>query len=137
MRHRVKGKILGLKKNKRKALIKSLVHSLLNFKKIKTTKIKAKETKKAFDRLMAKAQNQTLATIRYLRKTLSKEDVAKIMALAKTYEHKIGGYTRIVNLKPRIKDGAQMALLQIINQDQPEKKLTTNNQKEQSKTNKQ
>ncbi len=127
MRHRIKGKILGLKKNKRKALIKSLIRSLLHFKRIKTTKAKAKEVKKVFDRLMAKSQHQSLATIRYLRKTLNKEDVFKIITLAKKYNNnnnnnKIGGYTRILNLKPRIKDGAKMALLEIINFAQEDKK---------------
>lgn len=127
MRHRIKGKILSLTKNKRKALIKSLIHSLLHFKRIKTTKAKAKETKKVFDKLMARAQNQTLTTIRYLRKMLNKEDVFRMLAIAKTYKNIKGGYTRIVNLKPRARDNAKMVLMEIINYNQEENQKEKNN----------
>lgn len=127
MKHAVSGRKFGLKRNKRKALLKSLVHALIENKRIKTTLERAKETKKITERLISKAKINSLSVIRKIRELLDKNDTSKLLSLAKEYTDRTGGYLRIIKTLPRLKDNAKMAIIEFIET----KKDTTKNEKKQ------
>lgn len=81
---------------------------------IKTTEAKAKEARPFVEKLITRAKKQTLASRRTLRELFSSAVVQKIMGYGKTYESRPGGYTRIIKAGPRRRDGARMAILELV-----------------------
>jgi large subunit ribosomal protein L17 len=116
MRHRKKGKILDRKIGPRKALLRNLAVSLVLYEKIKTTKAKAKAIKPIVERLITKGKENSLASRRSLLKYLYKENAVKkiLEDLGPRYKERKGGYTRILNLKQRQGDGAEVVRLELV-----------------------
>ncbi len=113
MRKNVFGKRLKRDKNERKALIKSLMSSLVLEGKIKTTEAKAKAIKGEVDKLITKARKETLLARRLLEKKLSPKAIDKLIKeVAPRFVNRQGGYTRIVKLERRLGDNAQVVLMQ-------------------------
>src|SRR3989338_343086 len=107
MRKRKKGKKFGRVKAQRRALMKSLVSSLVLHKKIKTTETKAKELRRFVEPLITKAKAGDLHRRRLVRKYLPESVTKKLFdEIAPLYKDRPGGYTRIVKLAPRLSDGA-------------------------------
>lgn len=122
MRKRKKGRKLSLKRDQRRALLKSLLRALFLHEKIKTTEAKAKEIAPLVDKYitkaksdLAKARSGTLHVRRYLAQTFEAELVKKIIEeIAPRYKERSGGYTRIIKLGQRRKDGARMAIIELL-----------------------
>ena len=116
MRHGVKGKILGRKKEPREMMLRNLASSILIYEKIKTTKAKAKAVKPLVEKMITVAKKGDLTARRRLIEILpQKMAVKKAMeVLAERYKDRKGGYTRIVKLEPRKGDGAQMAQIEFV-----------------------
>ncbi len=109
------GRKLGRKKDQRKALKKGLARSLFLHEKIKTTEAKAKEVRPFAERCITKAKKGDLSSRRYLLRFFDKKTVDKLMTdLAKRYEEREGGYTRIMKLPPRKSDGAKVAFIELV-----------------------
>lgn len=115
MRKRKKGKKFGRVKEQRKALMKSLASSLILYKKIKTTEIKAKELRKFIEPLITKAKIGDLHKRRTARRFLSDDLTKKLFnEIGPLYKDRPGGYTRIIKLPPRQSDGARMAQIELV-----------------------
>ena len=116
MRHNVKGRKLGRTASHRKATISSLITSLLKYKRIKTTLAKAKETRIFAERLITKARAGTLHARRQVMDVIKDKDVVKelITEIIPKIGERNGGYTRVVKLGYRTGDGAQMAILELV-----------------------
>lgn len=115
MRKRVKGKKFSRKVGPRKALIRGLVRSLLIHGKIETTETKAKETSRFVERILTKAKKGDLQSRRHILQVLDADTAKKTVdELGPKYKDRPGGYTRIVRLGPRISDGANMAVIELI-----------------------
>lgn len=114
MKKQKKGRKLSLKRDQRKALLKSLVSNFLLKEKIKTTEAKAKESSKLIEKFITKAQKGDLASIKLLNSFLSEKVVKKLVTEIAPRYKKNGGYTRIVKLGPRKSDGAQMAIIELV-----------------------
>ncbi|MEK7307299.1 MAG: 50S ribosomal protein L17 [Nitrospirota bacterium] len=116
MRHKKDGRQLGRNTGHRRALFRSLVTSLLDIERIETTEAKAKEISSIAEKMITlgkrddlHARRQALAYIR------TKEVVAKLFDdVAKRFDGRNGGYTRIIKTRNRLGDGAPMAMVELV-----------------------
>lgn len=115
MRKRKKGRKFSLKRDQRKALLKSLAAALLTQEKIKTTEAKAKEISGFTEKFITKAKKGDIATRRFLAKFFSKKITKKLIEeIAPRYKERKGGYTRIVKLGKRKSDGANLSIIELV-----------------------
>ncbi len=130
MRKRIKGRSLGREKDQKKALLRTLLVSLIERQKITTTLAKAKELSPFAERRMSLAKRglkdkaERLAKTRLLKKDLPIKSVEELFLLA-TVAKRVGGYTRIVKLMSRKSDFAKMAMIEWVDKVKiPEKKIS-------------
>jgi len=124
MRHQKAGKRLGRTTSHRKAMMRNMATSLLDHERIETTETKAKELRRYAERMITlgkrgdlHARRQALSFIR------KREVVAKVFDVyAERFKDRNGGYTRVMKMGKRIGDGARMAIIELIPEDQPKKK---------------
>jgi len=97
-------------------MIVNLMRSLIMHEKIKTTSAKAKVIKPLLDKLISKGKDNNLNTRReFLVFFNSNEVVSKILnQLSPKYKNRNGGYTKIIKLKRRLGDGAEIVLMHFI-----------------------
>ncbi|MCU0660634.1 MAG: 50S ribosomal protein L17 [Candidatus Pacebacteria bacterium] len=117
MRHHNSVRKFGRKKNQRNALLKSLALSLVKSGKITTTEAKAKELRPFIEKLVTKGKTPTVASRRNITAKLQnrKPEVKKLVdEVAKKYEDRKGGYTRIMKLPRRKSDGSKMAVIEFV-----------------------
>ena len=108
-------KKFGRKRGQRKALLKSLAVNLLTYKRIKTTLEKAKAMRHLTERLIHRGKNKDVSSVRYLKKYLPKKLVQEVTEkISPLYQDRNGGYTRIIYLGRRMNDGANIALIELI-----------------------
>ena len=122
MRHQVSGKRLGRGSNQRKALMKGLAIALLREERIETTEVKAKELRKFVEPFITLSKTDSIANRRLAMARLgSKETVQKIFGadFRKRFDTRPGGYTRILKMAPRHGDGAEMALIELVDYTLP------------------
>jgi len=105
----------GRETKPRRMLIRSLAVALVLNQKIKTTEAKAKSLKVFIEKLISKSRKITLAGSRLLMAELGRKAAQKLTKeIAPKLAERKGGYTRIIKLPPRISDGANMAIIEII-----------------------
>lgn len=116
MRHRHAGKLLGRSYEHRKALYRNLMIALIEHRKITTTVAKAKAVQPEIEKLLTLARQDTPHTRRMaLSKLASKDAMRKLFTFApQEYGSRNGGYTRLTKLGPRMGDGAEMALIELV-----------------------
>ncbi len=115
MRHHNQNRKFGRVRKVRRALLNSLARSLVLHERVETTEAKAKETRPFAEKLVSKAKVGTLAATRSLVEKVGKTATKKLTdELAKRYEKRSGGYTRITKTKPRLSDGSKMAIIEFI-----------------------
>lgn len=135
MRHRVAGKKLGRSGGHRRALFRNMVSLLIYHERIRTTEAKARAVRRHAEKLITLAKRslveeqenpargvhaRRLAAAR-MNRWMREEDGTRVDLLTKLfeeiaprYEHRIGGYTRVVKLGPRKGDAALMAVLELV-----------------------
>ena len=116
MRHRKKKITLGRESAAKNALLRNLAESLILHGSIKTTEAKAKALRTYVEPLVTSARRNTLAARRQvIKKLFTEKAVKKLMEeVAPKYVERQGGYTRIIKLAPRAKDGAKMAKIEFV-----------------------
>jgi len=119
MRHGVKGRKLGRTSSHREALFRNQLQSLVEKEKIITTLPKAKELRPIAERVITRGKHGTVHDRRWvLRWVLKRELVKKVFDdIAPRFEERPGGYLRIVKLGPRQGDGAEMAVLELVERE--------------------
>jgi len=119
MRHAVKGRKLGRTSSHREALFRNQLQSLVEKEKIITTLPKAKELRPIAERVITRGKHGTLHDRRWvLRWVLKRELVKKVFdEIAPRFTERPGGYLRIVKLGPRQGDGAEMAVLELVERE--------------------
>lgn len=125
MRHNVAGRRLGRTTNQRKALMKNLATALIQNERIETTLPKAKELRKYVEPFITLAKTDSVANRRIAMARLgSKAAVQKLFApeFRARFSERPGGYTRILKLAHRLGDGADMALVELVDYVLPEPK---------------
>ncbi|KAK9448867.1 mitochondrial 54S ribosomal protein bL17m [Limtongia smithiae] len=101
----------------RRALLRNLVTSLIEHDSITTTYARAKEAQPLVEKLITAAKENTNATqhITYGFVFQPKVSMPKLYdVLAKRYETRTGGYSRVLHLEPRQWDSAPMAVLELV-----------------------
>lgn len=116
MRHHSNVNKLGLKRKARTGLMKTLAHALITQEAIQTTEAKAKALRPYVEKLVTHAKKGTLASTRLIaQKITDKKALTKITTeIAKRFEERKGGYTRIIKLPKRLKDASKMALIEFV-----------------------
>lgn len=115
MKKRIRKRTLSRKAGPRKALLKSLLRSLILQEKIETTQAKAKEISPALEKLVTKAKKGGVAQRRHLTALVGQDSAKKLVnEVAVRYQERKGGYTRIVKMKPRKSDSARRAIIEFV-----------------------
>jgi len=116
MRHRKKGAKLGRGPDHRKALLKNLSKELIKHGRIKTTHPKAKALRPFIEKLITKGKKDTIHARRQANRKINDRKLIEILFnhIAPQYEDRNGGYTRIVKLGYREKDGAPLSLIEFV-----------------------
>ena len=125
MRHRLGYKKLNRTSEHRKALIKNMLNSLIKYEQITTTLPKAKVLKPQADKIITLGKKNNLQNTKILVSKLqdikSTKKVKK--TLAKRYENRKGGYTRIIKAGYRYGDKAPLAIIEFVDRDIEAKKV--------------
>jgi large subunit ribosomal protein L17 len=137
MRHRLGYKKLNRTSEHRKALIKNMLNSLIKYEQITTTLPKAKVLRPQADKIITLGKKDTLINTRALVSKLQDINSANKVkkTLAKRYEKRKGGYTRIIKAGFRYGDNAPMAVIEFVDRD-VEAKRVNKKRKENLKDNK-
>jgi large subunit ribosomal protein L17 len=123
MRHQVAGKKLGRSKDHRTALRRNLIAQLIEHERIETTQAKALAVRGQAERLITLAKrgikqgDEKMVHARRLAaaRLSNPKAVTKLFDdIAPRYAERLGGYTRIVKLGPRMGDNAEMVLIELI-----------------------
>ena len=112
---------LGRPTAHRRAMLRGMVTLLLKNGQIETTLTRAKEVRSIAEKMITLGKKNTLASRRAALAFITKEDVVtKVFnELAPLYAERNGGYTQIFKLGPRRGDGAEMAIVKLIDYVKP------------------
>lgn len=116
MRHRKKGKKLGRTSPHRERTLQALSNALIENKSITTTTAKAKALRPFVEPLITRAKDDTEHNRREVFRHLqNKEMVNELFGeVAERVGDRPGGYTRIIKLGQRSGDGAELALIELV-----------------------
>ena len=142
MRHGKSGRKLKRTASHRRATLGALAAALLRHKRITTTIAKAKETRMVVERMITRARHAATLPLKDARGVHERRQVGKMIRdravigeLFSTIATKVGarpgGYTRIVKLGQRKGDGAEMAVIELVdfNTGQEEEKPSAKEKK--------
>jgi large subunit ribosomal protein L17 len=119
VRHARTGKKLGRDSAHRKALYSNLAGALIEHGRIRTTVTKAKAVKPIAEQMITLGRRGDLHARRQATSFLRSRDVVhKLFAeVAPLFKDRPGGYTRIVKIGPRAGDSAEMAYLELVDEE--------------------
>ena len=125
MKHNISHRKLNRTTSHRKALLMNLSNALIKHEQIKTTLPKAKELKPYVDKIITLGKKGNLESRRKAAAILQdQKNVKKIFdVIAKRYQERSGGYTRIVKIGNRFGDNAQVAIIELVDRDENAKGL--------------
>lgn len=116
MRHAKKGRKLGRTASHRKSTLSSLATALFRHKRIKTTIAKAKEARTFAEKLITIAKKRDIHSRRLVSRFIKDREVVKSLfgEVIDKIGTRPGGYTRVVKLGHRLGDGADLAILELV-----------------------
>lgn len=119
MRHRKKGRQLGRTASHRTAMLRNMATSLFLHGRISTTTEKAKELRPYAEKLITLAKRGDLHARRLASRKIADKDVLfKLFdSIGPRFAERPGGYTRILKTGHRQGDGADMALIELVERD--------------------
>lgn len=116
MRHRNKGRQLSRTASHRKALLRNMATSLFRHGRIETTTAKAKELRPFAERLITLAKRGDLHARRLAGSQIADKEVLHVLFadIGPRFAARPGGYTRVLKTGFRQGDGAEMALIELV-----------------------
>ena len=116
MRHRRKGRELGRTRSHKLATMRNMATSLFLHERIRTTEAKAKELRPFAERLITLSRRGDLASRRQAGRHVADRDVLTKLfdEIGPRYRDRDGGYTRIMKLGARRGDGAELAIIELV-----------------------
>ena len=108
---------LGRESRKRRSILAGITRDVIMNESVVTTEARAKEVRKFVDKMITYGKSGTLVSRRKALAFLynDAEVVNKVFnELAKRYETRNGGYTRIIKLKERVGDDALAVKLELV-----------------------
>ena len=120
-RHGYRGRKLGRERDQRRALLKGLATSLVMEESIETTLPKAKELVRYIEKLITKAKKSNLANRRAVIAGLSTQVAAVKLVdqIAPQLAGRTSGHVRVERTRLRVGDGAQMAIVEFVDELKP------------------
>lgn len=120
-RHGYRGRKLGRQRDQRRALLKGLATSLVMEESIETTLPKAKELVRYIEKLITKAKKGDLANRRAVIAGLSTQVAATKLVdqIAPQLTGRTSGHVRVERTRLRVGDGAQMAIVEFVDELKP------------------
>ena len=117
-RHGYKGRKFGRERDQRRALLKGLATSLVMEERIETTLPKAKELVRYIEKLITKAKKGDLANRRAVIVGLSTQAAAVKLVdqIAPQLTSRTSGHVRVERTRLRVGDGAQMAVIEFVDE---------------------
>ncbi|MBQ0112580.1 MAG: 50S ribosomal protein L17 [Bacteroidales bacterium] len=127
MRHGCKVNHLSRKTAHRDAMLSNMASSLIKHKRIETTLAKAKALRKYVEPLITKSKEDSTHQRRLVFAELrDKEAVTELFReVSQKIANRNGGYTRILKLGRRLGDGAEMAMMELVDYNENMLKDTT------------
>lgn len=116
MRHRKKGKTLDRRKGAREALLRGLVNNLVLYEHLDTTKAKAQAVRPVVEHLVTRAKDSSLVSKRYVAARVYTDGARRKLfeVLGPRYKERAGGYTRIIPLRRRAGDAAEIVRIEFV-----------------------
>ena len=120
-RHGYRGRKLGRQRDQRRALLKGLATSMVMEESIETTLPKAKELVRYIEKLITKAKKGNLANRRAVIAGLSTQVAAVKLVdqIAPQLTGRTSGHVRVERTRLRVGDGAQMAIVEFVDELKP------------------
>jgi large subunit ribosomal protein L17 len=131
----MKGRKLGRTSSHREALFRNQLQSLVENEKIITTLPKAKELRPIAEKVITRGKHGTVHDRRWVLRWVLKRDLVKKVfdTIAPRFQERPGGYLRIVKLGPRQGDGAEMAVIELVDREDAAPVEATETPKKESK----
>ena len=129
MRHGFSKRRFSRTSEHRQSMFKSMVCSLIEHERIKTTLPKAKELRPIVEKIVTLARENSLHVRRLLLSRLhnNKAVTKKLLEnIGPRYATRPGGYTRIMKAGFRYGDAAPMAIIEFVKQTENQVKAATN-----------
>ena len=119
MRHKLKHRKLNRTSSHRKAMFANMSAALIKHEQIRTTLAKAKELRPIVEKLITLGKKGSLHARRHAISRLAPDAyIDKLFGeVAKRYENRNGGYTRIIKDGNRYGDSAPMAYIELVDRD--------------------
>jgi large subunit ribosomal protein L17 len=119
VRHQRSGKKLGRDSAHRRALYANLAGALIENGRIRTTVTKARAVKPIAEQMITLGRRGDLHARRQATAFLRSRDVVHLLfaEVAPRFQDRPGGYTRIVRIGPRPGDAAEMAYLELVDDE--------------------
>jgi large subunit ribosomal protein L17 len=116
MRHQKAGRKFARSTAHRKAMSRNLVTSLLDHGRIQTTEAKGKELRRWVEKLITTAKTDNVAARRAVDAVVEDREVTERLftKLMPRMKDRPGGYTRVLKIGPRLGDGADMVLVELV-----------------------
>jgi large subunit ribosomal protein L17 len=116
MRHGKKFNHLGRKKGHRDALLLNMANSLIIYKRINTTLAKAKALRVYIEPILTKGKDNTTHSRRTVFSELQSKDAIKELfdVISEKIMDRPGGYCRIIKTGFRKGDGAETAMIELV-----------------------
>ena len=116
MRHRVKGRKLSRTASHRKATMRALTAALVREHRIVTTVAKAKELRRFVEPLITRAKTDVHNNRKLVFASLQDKETVKLLfdEVGPKSAERNGGYTRVIKVGFRQGDGAEMALIELV-----------------------
>ena len=119
MRHKLSHRKLNRTSSHRKAMFANMSSALIKHEQIRTTLAKAKELRPIVEKLITLGKKGSLHARRNAISRLAPDAyIDKLFGeVAKRYENRHGGYTRIIKDGNRYGDSAPMAYIELVDRD--------------------
>ncbi|QWR77002.1 50S ribosomal protein L17 [Candidatus Magnetomonas plexicatena] len=116
MRHKIATRHFNRTANQRKALFRSLLVALIEYERIETTITKAKAIRGMAEKMVTLGKRGDLHAKRIAFSDVPcRKTVAKLFSdIAPRFSDRNGGYLRIVRTRRRLKDQAEMAVIEFV-----------------------
>src|SRR6202047_2867400 len=116
MRHLKSGSKLGRNPSHRRATLRSLVTNLFEHGRITTTLTRAKAARPVAEKMITLGKRDTLQSRRSAASYIMLPAITQKLfsEIAPKFSDRAGGYTRIIPAGIRVRDGAQVAILELI-----------------------
>lgn len=122
MRHRKKGRSLSRTPSHKTATLRNMATSLFRHERIETTEAKAKELRPFAEKLISLSKRDDVHSRRRVRRHVRDREILQKLfdRIGPRFRDRDGGYTRVLKLGARKGDGAEQAIIELVEREAAE-----------------